>query len=115
MAEQYGTGANVGWGQNGGMSLTVPVSTPAADTRADPSREWTTIVWDDPVNLMSYVTRVFTGYFGYPARRAHQLMLEVHEQGRAVVSHGSREEMEADVKAMHRFGLRATLGRSDEQ
>lgn len=70
---------------------------------------WVTIVWDDPVNLMSYVTHVFASYFGYPEAKANQLMLQVHNDGKAVVSTGSREQMETDVDAMHGYGLWATL------
>ena len=65
---------------------------------------WVTIVWDDPVNLMSYVTHVFVTYFHYAKSKAHKLMLQVHTEGKAVVSSGSREEMERDVAAMHEFG-----------
>jgi ATP-dependent Clp protease adaptor protein ClpS len=72
---------------------------------------WITIVWNDPVNLMSYVTYVFQTYFGYPASKAKKLMLDVHEKGRAVVSTGGREEMERDTEAMHEFGLWATFQR----
>lgn len=74
---------------------------------------WVTVVWNDPVNLMSYVTHVFQKYFGYTRRKAEQLMLEVHEQGKSAVSHGTREEMERDVQAMHEFGLWATLNKAD--
>lgn len=70
---------------------------------------WVTIVWDDPVNLMSYVTHVFSSYFGYPEAKATDLMLQVHNHGKAVVSTGSREQMETDVDAMHGYGLWATL------
>lgn len=70
---------------------------------------WVTIVWDDPVNLMSYVTHVFSTYFGYPETRATDLMLQVHNDGRAVVSTGTREQMETDVDAMHGYGLWATM------
>ena len=70
---------------------------------------WVTIVWNDPVNLMSYVSYVFTTYFGYGPKKAEKLMLEVHEQGRSAVSTGSREEMERDVQAMHEYGLWATM------
>ena len=70
---------------------------------------WVTIVWDDPVNLMSYVTHVFSSYFGYPAAKANDLMLQVHHNGKAAVSSGTREQMEIDVDAMHGFGLWATL------
>jgi ATP-dependent Clp protease adaptor protein ClpS len=74
---------------------------------------WVTIVWNDPVNLMSYVTHVFRTYFGYGRKKAEKLMLEVHNDGRSVVSTGSREEMERDVQAMHEYGLWATLQKAD--
>jgi ATP-dependent Clp protease adaptor protein ClpS len=74
---------------------------------------WITIVWNDPVNLMSYVTYVFMTYFKYDRATAERLMLDVHEKGRAVVSNGSREEMERDVTAMHSYGLWATLQKDD--
>ncbi|MEO5854252.1 MAG: ATP-dependent Clp protease adapter ClpS [Nocardioides sp.] len=76
------------------------------------AKPWVTIVWNDPVNLMSYVAFVFTTYFGYGKKQAQKLMLEVHEQGRSVVSTGTREEMERDVQAMHEYGLWATLEKS---
>jgi ATP-dependent Clp protease adaptor protein ClpS len=78
---------------------------------ADP---WVTIVWNDPVNLMTYVTYVFETYFGHPRAKAEKLMKQVHEHGRAVVSTGSLETMEVDVQAMHGFGLWATLQRSGQ-
>lgn len=75
---------------------------------------WVTIVWDDPVNLMSYVTYVFMELFGYSKERATELMLKVHNEGKAVVSTGSREEMEHDVARLHEYGLWATLQRGDQ-
>jgi ATP-dependent Clp protease adaptor protein ClpS len=84
------------------------------DTRIDPTRPWVTIVWNDPVNLMSYVTYVFRTYFGFPRPEAERLMLAVHHEGRAVVATGNREEMERHVEAMHDFGLWATLQREDQ-
>ncbi|HET7173162.1 MAG TPA: ATP-dependent Clp protease adapter ClpS [Nocardioidaceae bacterium] len=78
-----------------------------------PDVPWVTIVWDDPVNLMSYVTFVFVEYFHYPRTKAHRLMMMVHTEGRAVVSTGSREEMERDVQAMHSYGLWATFQKAD--
>lgn len=77
-------------------------------------RPWVTIVWDDPVNLMSYVAYVFRSYFGISAEDADRLMLQVHNNGRAVVATGNREEMERHVEAMHGYGLWATLARADE-
>jgi ATP-dependent Clp protease adaptor protein ClpS len=75
---------------------------------------WVTIVWDDPVNLMSYVTFVFIEYFHYSKSKAKRLMMQVHTEGKAVVSTGSREEMERDVQAMHTYGLWATLQKADQ-
>ena len=74
---------------------------------------WITLVWNDPVNLMSYVTYVFMTYFGYSKEKAQKLMSDVHNEGRAVVSAGTREEMERDVTAMHSYGLWATLQKDD--
>lgn len=75
---------------------------------------WVTIVWNDPVNLMSYVTHVFQTYFGFTKPEAEARMLEVHDQGRSVVSTGGREQMEVDVQAMHSYGLWATMQRAGE-
>lgn len=72
-------------------------------------RAWVTIVWDDPVNLMSYVTYVFQKLFGYSEPHATKLMLQVHNEGKAVVSAGSRESMEVDVSKLHAAGLWATM------
>ena len=74
---------------------------------------WVTIVWNDPVNLMSYVTYVFQTYFGYDKAKAQKLMLEVHTDGKSAVSSGSREEMERDVQAMHEYGLWATMEKQE--
>ncbi|WP_270886677.1 ATP-dependent Clp protease adapter ClpS [Pedococcus sp. 5OH_020] len=70
---------------------------------------WITLVWNDPVNLMSYVTFVFQTYFGYPKSRAERLMMDVHTKGRAVVSTGTRERMETDTEALQGYGLWATF------
>ena len=75
---------------------------------------WVTIVWDDPVNLQSYVTYVFMELFGYSKAKATVLMLQVHNEGKAIVSTGSREEMEHDVARLHEYGLWATLQRGDQ-
>ena len=77
-------------------------------------RPWVTIVWDDPVNLMSYVTYVLMELFNFTQQKAHELMMQVHTQGKAVVSTGSREEMERDVSRLHEYGLWATLQRADQ-
>jgi ATP-dependent Clp protease adaptor protein ClpS len=74
---------------------------------------WVTLVWNDPVNLMTYVSYVFRSYFGFDRAEAERRMLLVHNAGRAVVATGSREEMERHVEAMHDFGLWATLSKAD--
>ena len=90
----------------------------APDTVAELQKEeltntlWVCIVWNDPINLMNYVTYVFMTYFKYSKGKAEKLMLQVHNDGKAVVSSGSREEMEKDVNAMHSYGLWATLQKS---
>ena len=75
----------------------------------EPDVPWVTIVHNDPVNLMTYVTYVFQSYFGYSKDKARELMMDVHHKGRATVSSGSRVEMVRDVLAMHGYGLWATL------
>ena len=85
----------------------------ATATLARPDDPWVTIVWNDPVNLMTYVSWVFRSYFGHSREEAERLMLLVHTEGRAVVASGGREEMERHVEAMHDFGLWATLTRED--
>jgi ATP-dependent Clp protease adaptor protein ClpS len=77
-------------------------------------KPWVTIVWDDPVNLMTYVTYVLMELFGFSREKAHELMMQVHTQGKAVVSTGSREEMEHDVARLHEYGLWATVQRGDQ-
>jgi ATP-dependent Clp protease adaptor protein ClpS len=78
----------------------------------EPDLPWVTVVWDDPVNLMSYVTYVFMQVFSYSREKATELMLKVHNEGKAVVSSGTREEMERDVERLHAYGLWATLQQS---
>ncbi len=72
-------------------------------------RPWQTVVWDDPVNLMSYVSYVFRTHFGFDQARADELMLRVHTSGSAVVAEGGREAMEMHVEALHGYGLWATV------
>ena len=91
----------------------VELERPSSEEQVKEARPWITIVWNDPINLMSYVTYVFQTYFGYPKQKAEKLMLDVHHKGRAVVSSGTREEMERDVEAMHGYGLWATLQQDD--
>jgi ATP-dependent Clp protease adaptor protein ClpS len=84
------------------------------DERLVLGKPWTLIVWDDPVNLMNYVTWVFTSYFGFPKPKAERLMLQVHTEGKSAVTSGTREEIERHVEAMHGYGLQATMERADE-
>ncbi|HEU5035331.1 MAG TPA: ATP-dependent Clp protease adapter ClpS [Mycobacteriales bacterium] len=85
------------------------VERPLDEDVVEPDRPWVTIVWNDPVNLMTYVTHVFQKLFGYSREKATKLMLDVHHKGRAVVSTGSREQMEHDVARLHAAGLWATV------
>jgi ATP-dependent Clp protease adaptor protein ClpS len=85
------------------------VEQPDQDEVLRTDKPWVTIVWNDPVNLMSYVAFVFQKHFGYSREKASELMLDVHKKGKAVVSNGTREEMERDVEAMHGYGLWATM------
>lgn len=104
-----------------GSMSSEPIITPAggtavverADEQAAAQQPWVCLVWDDPVNLMSYVTHVFTSYFKMSREKAEQLMLQVHNEGKCVVSSGGREQMERDVNAMHGFGLWATMERGE--
>jgi len=82
---------------------------PAVNEVGSQDRPWLSIVWNDPVNLMSYVTHVFMTVFGYPKDKATKLMLDVHQTGRAVVSSGPRERMEGDTATLHGYGLWATI------
>lgn len=86
---------------------------PTQDLRSQLDVPWVTLVWNDPVNLMSYVSWVFQTYFGYSKGEAERLMLAVHEEGRAVVSRGTREKMETDTEAMHGYSLWATFQKDE--
>jgi ATP-dependent Clp protease adaptor protein ClpS len=83
------------------------------ETRVDLDRPWIVIVWNDPINLMAYVTYVFQKLFGYSKEKATKLMLDVHHKGRAVVSSGNREQAEMDVFRLHEHGLWATMEQQD--
>jgi ATP-dependent Clp protease adaptor protein ClpS len=87
----------------------VEVEEPVVRERRHEERPWIVIVWNDPINLMSYVTLVFQRLFGYSKAKATQLMLQVHNEGKAVVSSGTREKAEHDVARLHAHGLWATM------
>ena len=89
--------------------VTDPDLSEVTDLYAAPLEPWQVIVWNDPVNLMSYVARVFRTYFGYSHERANELMLAVHHDGQATVATGPREVMESHARAMHDYGLWATV------
>lgn len=81
----------------------------ASDADVATDRPWVVIVWNDPINLMSYVTMVLQKLFGYPRAKAEKLMMQVHHEGRAVVSSGPRERAEMDMFRLHEHGLWATI------
>ena len=91
----------------------IVVDRPDQDESVAPDIPWIVLVWNDPINLMSYVTFVFQKLFGYSIEKAPELMLDVHEKGRAVVSNGTREKAELDVFRLHEHGLWATMQRDD--
>ncbi len=86
-----------------------PVTTGDTRTHDETQYPWVVLVWNDPINLMSYVVYVFQKLFGYNEDKATKLMLDVHHKGRAAVSSGSREKAELDVSRLHEFGLWATM------
>ncbi len=87
----------------------VEVDEPRSDELTTPDRPWIVLVWNDPINLMSYVTLVLQQLFGYSRTRATRLMLQVHQEGKAAVSTGTREKAELDVSRLHAHGLWATM------
>ena len=87
----------------------VELEQPAEEDVPEHGRPWIVIVWNDPINLMSYVTFVFQKLFGYSLEKATKLMMDVHHKGKAVVSHGTKEKAELDVSRLHEHGLWATM------
>jgi len=107
---------SVGHDTIGGMTTPVEhertqVEPEGVEVRAE-DRPWQAVVWNDPVNLMSYVTYVFQKLFGYSRDQATKLMLDVHHKGRAIVSSGTKDKVEVDVKKLHAAGLWATMQRA---
>ena len=97
------------------QQITAPerVDETSVEEQTELERPWLVIVWNDPVNLMSYVTWVFQKLFGYSREKATKLMLQVHNEGRAVVSSGTKEKSELDCFRLHAHGLWATISKSD--
>lgn len=93
-----------------------PAATPVREVetteRTLPDRPWDVVVWDDPVNLMSYVVFVLRRVFGFSEPIARKLMLEVHNNGRSLVASEPREQAERYVQELHGYGLQATMERS---
>lgn len=96
-------------------TLTAPerIDAPSDEEVIEPDKPWLVIVWNDPINLMSYVTYVFQKLFNYSLQKATKLMLDVHHKGRAVVSSGSKEKAELDCYRLHAYGLWATITKSE--
>lgn len=117
MRVHVGPDGRVGWEPGSAVRLSAPVE-PASSVEERPDElvgvdtPWQTIVWNDPVNLMSYVTWVFQKLFGFDKEKATALMLDVHHKGRATVTSGSRDKVEGDVAKLHAAGLWATMQRS---
>ncbi len=89
------------------------IDRPGSDESLEPDRPWLVVVWNDPINLMTYVTWVLQKLFGYSRDKATKLMLDVHHRGKAVVSSGPREKAEHDCFRLHAYGLWATIAKSD--
>ncbi len=102
-------------GPGGGSTAAQPGTSAVLERKTDEAidKPWVTVVWDDPVNLMSYVTFVLRKLFGYSTAKAKELMMQVHTEGKAVVSTGDRDKVEADVRKLHAAGLWATMQRDD--
>ncbi|NKY20000.1 ATP-dependent Clp protease adapter ClpS [Tsukamurella spumae] len=100
-------------GPGGGSTAAQPGTSAVLERRTDEAidKPWVTVVWDDPVNLMSYVTFVLRKLFGYSTDKAKELMMQVHTEGKAVVSTGDRDKVEGDVRKLHAAGLWATMQR----
>ncbi len=96
----------------GGTLAPERIETPFESENVATARPWNVVVWNDPINLMSYVTYVFRKVFGYSKAKATRLMLQVHHEGRAIVSSGPLERAEIEAAAMHHHGLWATLERA---
>ena len=95
--------------RSGPRRAPIEVDEPVDETTVEPDVPWIVLVWNDPINLMTYVSFVFQKLFGYPREKADRLMMQVHEEGRAVVANGPRETCELHVFRLHEHGLWATM------
>jgi ATP-dependent Clp protease adaptor protein ClpS len=91
------------------QTIEAPVEVVEREDVLDRDAPWIVVVWNDPINLMSYVTLVLRTLFGYSKAEATRLMLQVHNEGKAIVASGTREKSELDVARLHAHGLWATL------
>lgn len=113
MATRQARGSDLTPGEQCGNKPAI-LEQPEQETESRPDHLWSVIVWNDPVNLMTYVTYVFQKLFGYSLQKATTLMLEVHNDGRSVVATVDREKAEYYVGQLHAFGLQATLEKISE-
>ncbi len=93
----------------GSIVEVAPIGQPVEETTIDPMTPWVVIVWNDPINLMDYVAYVFRKLFGFSKEEAHRRMMQVHIDGKSVVSQGTKEKCEMDVLRLHEHGLWATM------
>ncbi len=92
-----------------------PVDEPASKVREAFDRGWAVIVWNDPVNLMSYVVFVFMKVLGFPKERATRHMLEVHHRGKSCVAVETRERAELYHQQIQAHGLMVTIQPVDRE
>lgn len=93
-------------------AVDAPVHQSETSTTSQTTQPWSVVIQDDPVNLMEYVSRVITRVFGYSREKANELMMLVHQKGKAIVWRGNREEGEMYVSQLHRAQLQARLEKS---
>lgn len=82
-----------------------------AKSELDPG--YLVVCWNDPVNFMDYVTHVFKKVFGWTHKKAEFHMLQVHEQGKSVLTRESLEKAEHYVHQLQKHSLHATMERDD--
>ncbi len=91
----------------------IPAEITATETEDELAPVWQVIIFNDPVNLMSFVTLVIRRIFGYSEEKATKLMLMVHEQGKAIVWRGEREKAELYVQQLQSHQLLASMQKCD--
>jgi len=86
-----------------------PVVVPASRSGAEHAPTFYVVCWNDPVNLMVYVTHVFMKVFGWNREKAQKHMMEVHEKGKSVLVREGAEMAEYYVHQLHKYKLQATM------